>query len=159
MQRIQEIIKHPLFLMHMEKNAESEKDRQFCRHDLSHALDVARISQLRNVEEGLLLEKELLYAAALLHDITKWQQYADKSPHNETAIAPATKILQETGFTKEEIDNICYAIYHHRKGTGEDNLYARLLFWADKRARACFFCEMGETCHRAQDLKNFTLEY
>jgi len=156
MQRIEKIVKHPLLIKQMRKNAESETNRTFCKHDLSHALDVARIAQLMNLEQSLSLEKELVYAMALLHDITKWQQYEDGIPHNESAIAPAKEILEDTGFSEEEIDKITYAILHHRKGPPDEHPYAKLLFEADKLARPCFFCDAQADCHRDNRLKNLT---
>lgn len=159
MQKIDAILNHPLYLAHMAKNAESELNRQFCKHDLTHALDVARIMQLMNLEQSLSLEKPLLYAAALLHDITKWQQYKEKTPHNETAVIPATMILQEVGFLQEDIALITHAIYHHRRGTGNTCPYAKILFEADKKSRNCFSCTAGDTCTRSNTLKNLTLQY
>ena len=159
MQRIEKIVKHPLFIAHMKRNAESERDRAFCKHDISHALDVARIMQLMNLERSLSAEKEILYAAALLHDITKWQQYESDTPHNQSALAPAKEILADTGFTVGEIDTITYAILHHRTGPPDEHLYAKLLFEADKLARPCFFCSAQSHCKREDSLKNLTARY
>ena len=68
MERIDRILAHPLFVSHLEKNRQAEEGRKFCRHDLQHFLDVARIGQICSLEEGQGLDRELVYAAALLHD-------------------------------------------------------------------------------------------
>ncbi len=42
---------------------------------------MARIAYIRNLEEGLGFDKEMIYAAAVLHDIGKSLQYEEKVPH------------------------------------------------------------------------------
>ena len=48
-----------------------EHDREFCCHQITHLLDVARIAYIKNLEAGLGIDKELIYTAAILHDIGK----------------------------------------------------------------------------------------
>ena len=75
MSRIDAIINHHLFISCMEKNLQKEKNREYCKHGLQHCLDVARIAYILNLESKLGLEKEIIYAAALLHDITRSVSY------------------------------------------------------------------------------------
>ena len=42
---------------------------------MDHFLDVARIATLMAADEGLARDRDLLYAAALLHDIGRVEQY------------------------------------------------------------------------------------
>ena len=49
--------------------AKKEEDRIFCIHDIEHCLDVARISYILAFENGIKIDKEIVYGAALLHDI------------------------------------------------------------------------------------------
>ena len=84
MERVNRILSHPLYREYYGKLERLEKDRKFCRHQMGHLLDVARIACIRNLEEGLGLDKEIIYAAAVLHDIGKSLQYEKKIPH-ETA--------------------------------------------------------------------------
>ena len=63
MERIDKILQHKKFQKYVKKNKKKEMNRIFCHHDLVHFLDVARIGWILN------LDKELLYGAALLHDI------------------------------------------------------------------------------------------
>ena len=53
----------------------TEKERIFCRHGMEHLLDVARIAYITNLEEGLGIEKDVIYAAGLLHDVIEDTDY------------------------------------------------------------------------------------
>ena len=72
MDRVNAILANEEYKDWMEQIRRSEKERRFCCHGIDHCLDVARIGMLMNLEEKLGLEPELIYAAALLHDII-WQ--------------------------------------------------------------------------------------
>ena len=67
MDRVVAIWRHPLYQSYYRKLEQLERERVFCRHQMIHLLDVARIAYIRNLEEGLGLQKELIYAAAILH--------------------------------------------------------------------------------------------
>ena len=58
-----------------------------------HALPIS--GHLRKM---LLFSKELIYCAALLHDIGRARQYEDGTPHDEAGAAIAGQILNELGF-------------------------------------------------------------
>ena len=157
MERVNRILNHPVFVESMGQNATSEAGRTFCKHDMAHALDVARIAYIQNLERGLGFSKELIYAAALLHDITKWQQHLEDVPHHESAIEPATAILQDADFSEAEIAAICRAILHHRDGSAENDPFSALIFRADKLSRPCYTCESAEACKWSLDQKNTAL--
>lgn len=70
-----------------------EHDREFCCHQITHLLDVARIAYIKNLEAGLGIDKELIYTAAILHDIGKALQYTDKIPHEIAGEKIAGEIL------------------------------------------------------------------
>ena len=159
MERINQILTHPRFLSALAENARAEIGRVHCKHDLSHALDVARIAYLLNLERGTGFSKELLYAAALLHDMTKGASAESGEAHNETAIAPASFILSEVGFSADEIAMICKAILHHRKGPLDGDVFACLIFQADKLSRPCFCCTAADSCHWSDARKNLELNY
>lgn len=72
MKRIQAVYSHPLYQKQFALLTNAEKDRIFCRHTMEHFLDVARLMYLYNLEEHAGLDKELIYAAALLHDIGRY---------------------------------------------------------------------------------------
>ena len=159
MEGVNKIKDHPLFLQHMAQNTAAEADRQFCKHDLTHALDVARIAYILNLESQERLPKEQIYAAALLHDITKWQEHADGTPHNVSAIEAATQILSDCGFSDGEIAAVCNAIFQHRSLSEGAAPLARLLFHADKKSRACYACTLSDACKWTDMQKNQSLSY
>jgi len=162
MQKVNSILSHPLFKQNMIKNEHSESQRRFCKHDIAHSMDVARIACIINIEDELGFSKEVIYAAALLHDITKWQQHLEGIPHNESAILPSKNILRSCDFSDEEISVICDAILNHRdsvKNSKEDNAFSHLIFRADKLSRACYFCRNSDDCNWNDERKNALLLY
>ena len=52
MDRINQIISHPLWRENMEKLRNLEKDRIYCRHGIDHLLDVARLSYIEVLEKN-----------------------------------------------------------------------------------------------------------
>ena len=160
MDRIDKILKHDLFILCLNKNQAAEKDRIFCRHDMTHFLDVARIGRIINAEEGLGIDAELIYAAALLHDIGKHLQYEEGVPHELASAQLASGILQDCGFDGKEADIIIDAIRGHRdeKSADEKNLKG-ILYRADKMSRACFCCPVESDCNWKDGKKNFRLRY
>ncbi len=160
MDRIDKILKHDLFIENLEKNKAAEADRCFCRHDMAHFLDVARIGMIINLEEKLEIPKSLVYGAALLHDIGKHRQYGEGIPHEQASADIAPKILRECGFDEKETRVIVEAILRHRdsEAAGETNLTG-LLYRADKASRPCFACEAERDCSWKGDKKNRRILY
>lgn len=160
MERIDKILNHHLFIENLEKNETAETDRRFCRHDMVHFLDVARIGWIINLEEGLNLSRDMIYAAALLHDICRHRQYAEGIPHEEASAEAALVILQECGFCREETDIVTDAILQHRNTeTASEHNLRGLLYRADKASRACFACAAERECNRKSDRKNRKISY
>ena len=144
----------------MEQIRKLEQDRIFCRHDIAHCLDVARLAYLENLEKHLRLEKELIYAAALLHDIGRHRQYLEGIPHEQGSAALARSILADCGYSPTEQEEIVSAILRHRlPETGAQNDLAGLLFRADKASRLCMFCGAAEACNWSLEKKNKSLRY
>ena len=160
MERADRILAHPGFRRALEEVERLEVDRIFCRHGLEHLLSVARLMRIFNLEEGLGLDPERLYAAALLHDIGRGEQYARGIPHEEAGVALAGPILTDCGFTAQERDEILTAIGGHRSRTGgSPSELGRLLYRADKQSRPCFACPASEQCNWPEEKKNHSLEY
>lgn len=159
MERIDKILKHNLFLECLRRNEEAERNRVFCRHDMGHFLDVARIAMILNLEKALHIDKELIYGAALLHDIGRYQQYEQGIPHEEASAELAPLILSDCGFDKEEAEVILKAIRDHRtKEIAEEASLSGILYLADKASRACFACKASGDCNWKQDKKNLTIK-
>lgn len=160
MDRIDNILKHDLFLYHLRANEAAEAQRCFCRHNMVHFLDVARIAMILNLEENLDLNKEWIYAAALLHDLGKHIQYEDGTPHEKASGEIAPQILSECGFDDKETDVIICAILSHRDNSvAEEKNLRGILYRADKASRACFSCEVQEECNWKDGKKNLAIKY
>ncbi len=158
--RIDRIIRHPAFLENLSKNDAAEADRRFCRHNMVHFLDVARIARVINGEEQMGVSTEWIYAAGLLHDIGRHVQYADGTPHEQASAVIAPGILAECGFSEEETESIVDAILMHRNGKIADEKNLRgLLYRADKASRACFACQAQTECNWKSEKKNLHILY
>lgn len=127
MYRVQQVWDNRLRILKQAEIDEEEKTRRFCRHDLAHLLDVARIAYIMALEEGLdpessLLSKDLIYACALLHDIGRADQYKNGQDHDEAGVEIAKRILKETDFNEEEEFAILTAIAGHRRAGYSDQV-------------------------------------
>jgi len=160
MDRIDKILNHDLFLYHLGRNNAAEADRRFCRHGMVHFLDVARIGTIIALEEGLKINREWIYAAALLHDCGKHEQYEMGTPHEQASARIAPEILKTCGFNDEETGVIVTAISRHRdpEAAKEKNLNG-ILYRADKASRACFACDAEKDCNWKDGKKNLTIKY
>lgn len=160
MERIDRILKHSLFWYHLHANETAEAQRCFCLHNMAHFLDVARIASLINLEEHMGIEKEWIYAAALLHDLGKHIQYEGGTPHEKASGDIAPEILKDCGFDAEESAIIVDAILSHRDASAakEQNLNG-LLYRGDKASRACFACKMEAECNWKDGKKNLQIKY
>ena len=159
MERIEKLIRHPLWREALDGIEAAEADRVFCRHGLSHLLDVARLAYIENLERGLGLSKETVYAAALLHDIGREEQYAQGVPHHEGSVRLAEPILGDCGFSAAETAEILRAIGGHRTAeTAADGRLPGLLYRADKASRTCWRCAAADGCNWAPEKKNNTLK-
>lgn len=121
---------------------------------MSHFLDVARVMWIRNLEERLGLNREVVYAAALLHDIGKGLQYECGTPHHEASAEFARQILPQCGFSETETDGITDAILHHRVKETAGQPLAQLLYQADKLTRRCFSCAASDSCNWPEEKRN-----
>ena len=92
MERIHRLCRHPLWRESIQSIEELERERIFCRHGTAHCLDVARLAWIENLERGLGLEKERIYAAALLHDIGRGLQLLEGVPHHQASASLAAAI-------------------------------------------------------------------
>lgn len=146
MQKINALFKNPDYITYLQKNRDCEINRIYCRHDLNHALDVARIAYILNLEEQLGFDKETVYAMALVHDIGRWKEYETGIPHEEAGQVLAEDLLKNCGFKGSALDGILQAIGEHRVA-GKPSL-SSLLYRADKLSRNCTGCAAIKTCKR-----------
>lgn len=160
MERVNRILRHEAFREHLRKNEAAEADRIFCRHNMGHFLDVARIAMIFNLQEDLRIPQDMIYGAALLHDIGRHEQYTEGTPHEMASARIAPAILEDCGYMPEEIDCIVEAIALHRDSetAGRADL-AGILYRADKASRACFACKASEQCSWKGDRKNLEIRW
>ena len=133
MPRLNAVVNHEVYQTYYKRICECETDRVFCCHQMNHLLDVARIAYIKNLEEGLGFDKELIYVAAVLHDIGKSFQYRQQIPHEIAGERIARRILDSlpTGFTF----------------TDE----------SDKRSRMCLSCMAEKKCNWNEEEKNMEI--
>lgn len=178
---------HPLYRAHYRQLAECEASRPFCCHQLTHLMDTARIAYIENLECELGFSRAVVYAAALLHDIGKDEQYRAGVPHEEAGARIAREILDDIvaggaaptseadapalapeadalapqvaapALSPEEADAIIRAIREHRRCPDGSSELGRLLYRADKASRACFACEMREACSWPEEKMNLRI--
>lgn len=158
MRRIDQILFHPQYQYALEQIKTWEQDRQFCRHDIGHFLDVARLAYIHCLEQGIEVKKDVIYAAALLHDIGRYRQYEAGIPHEEASASLADEILPECSFSEEEQAQIRDAILGHRvkEGDGAES-FADLFRQADKMSRDCFACGARGACNWPADKMNMVI--
>ncbi len=162
MNRINWIINHPLYNSSYQRLEVLEKDRIFCRHQMPHLLDVARIAYIQNLEQNLGFKKAVIYAAAVLHDIGKFRQYEEKIPHEIASAEIAEEILssmpENMCFSTQEQNMILLAIRSHRKPVENASAFEKLLYESDKASRNCFCCPAKEDCNWPQLKMNMEIQ-
>ena len=160
--RLTFIQNHPLYLSADRRLQELEEIRVFCRHQMNHLLDVARIAYILDLEEGLDIGRDLIYAAAILHDIGKGRQYEEGIPHETASADLAEQILADMpaklAFTSEEQQQILTAIRGHRRLRCDAEPLEALLYKSDKMSRACFACPAESQCNWSNDKKNMEIQ-
>ncbi|MDL2302638.1 HD domain-containing protein [Lachnospiraceae bacterium OttesenSCG-928-D06] len=160
MDRIDKIIKHKSFIKSFKQIQKAEKNRIFCGHDMVHFMDVARIAMILNLEEGIGIAKDIIYATALLHDIGRSVEYEKGIPHEQASVPIAKVILTESSFDKDEIEVIIEAILNHRnKSVAKEHNLSSIIYRADKCARACFGCVVEQECNWDKKKKNLKITY
>jgi len=159
MDRVNKIIQHEKFIEYVDKIQNLEKTRIYCRHEMSHFVDVARIAYILSLEENSNISKEILYATALLHDIGRWVEYESGTDHALASKELALEILQDCAFSEKEITAIRDAIGHHRIKENHSTSLSQYLYNADKLSRPCISCKSITTCKRFADGEVAVVEY
>ena len=164
MDRINKIYTSPIYRKELVYICEDERERIYCKHDIEHFLDVARIAYIINLENNLGYSKDIIYAVALLHDIGRHREYQDGIDHHQASADIAKEILRKSGYNRKESKIILDAILHHRSNNkynneeNKDNLN-ELIYKADKMSRKCFCCNAMETCKWNDSKKNKDINY
>lgn len=160
MRRIDDIVQNQQYIQCCLLNEKAEVNREFCRHGIDHALAVARISYILALEKNIMIQKDVIYAAALLHDIGRALQYSQKLSHHEEGARIAGEILEQCGYTQEEIGMIAEAIQAHKiEEMSTSNPLKSILYRADKLSRECYLCKVTDKCYWSEDMKNKNITY
>jgi putative nucleotidyltransferase with HDIG domain len=155
----EEILAHPLFRDSLERNEEAEKERAFCHHDFQHCLDVARVAYCMVLEKNLPIEKDIMYATALLHDLGKWKQYESGLDHAQQGANLAGIILGDIGVEEKISLEIQDAIRTHRYAENKTSLLGAILYASDKACRPCLFCKSLKECKLFSEGREPLLQY
>ena len=132
--------------------AKKEEERIFCIHDIEHCLDVARISYILALENDIKIDKDIVYGAALLHDIGRAISVEN---HEIESVRTARDILKKCEYTENEINLICNAIESHREKSSELKDLSDILAVADKISRQCYSCKAVDQCNWRDSKKKY----
>ncbi|HOE63840.1 MAG TPA: HD domain-containing protein [Candidatus Sumerlaeota bacterium] len=101
-------------------------------HDFSHTQRVLNLCMHIGRSEGA--DLEILYAAALLHDIARKEADEQNQCHAELSSLKAAPILEQAGFPPEKRDDVlhCIATHRFRSDNPPATLEAKVLYDADK---------------------------
>lgn len=157
MEKVNEILNNIEYKKYLKALEEIEKDREFCKHNIEHFLDLARIAYIIVLENKLPFSKEIIYGIALLHDIGRVLEYTETQPHHEASIIISKKILKDSKYTTDEINSILKAIGNHRDNS--DDELSNVIYVSDKLSRNCFNCKAEKECYWKNEKKNFKIIY
>lgn len=131
-----------------------EKDRIFCGHDMEHFMSVARITVILCSEKNLEVDKDVVYSAALLHDIGRAEEYINGKPHDIASAETAAVILDEIDCPEDKKADIIKQILSHRCYGSEESCLESIFYTADKMSRLCFCCKAQDKCNWPEYKRN-----
>ena len=106
--------------------------------------------------------KDVVYAAAVLHDIGKALQYEARIPHELVGVDIAEQILAdlpaEAAYTTDERRMILTAVKGHRRLREDPEPLEKLLYESDKASRMCFACPAEAQCDWSREKKNMEIK-
>ena len=91
--KYQKILENDRYRQYLRMLNELEQNRSYCKHDLNHFLDVARICTITAYDHGIPADKDIIYGAGLLHDIGRCNPRVEG--HEENSAKIAKEILPE----------------------------------------------------------------
>lgn len=168
MKYVKQLLQDREYLACVKRLEQLEADREFCRHGLSHFLDVARIGWILILEhavkdgmefQSFLEQKEQIYLTALLHDIGRLAQLEDGTPHESAGKEMAGRFLRKIDYPISKQPDILEAIQDHRGTRKTNGDLATIIKEADNRSRNCFFCEALEKCNWEEERRNLSVWY
>lgn len=154
--KIKAILNHEEFIKRNKLIDIYEKNREFCLHNLQHFLDTSRITYILVLENDQYKSlfpdkdteevKDLVYAAGLLHDLGRVEQYTEGTDHALVSSGIAKNIMEDIGFAPKDINIVCQAIGEHRKYSKDNSPFGKKLYEGDKLSRQCKGCKAFDEC-------------
>ena len=156
---LNQIISHPNYINYYNQIIKLEETREFCHHDMTHFLDVARIAYIKILEDQAPISKEDIYVVALLHDIGRHEQYLRGEPHEKASARLCVDILKDLGISNYKIKEYQLAISNHRNAlVKEQKNLSGYLYRGDKTSRPCHSCFHEKECSWSKSKKNMILD-
>jgi len=155
--RLNRLVQLPEYKKAIQEIKKFEEDRVFCKHNINHFLDVARISYIINLEQNYNISKEIIYTTAFVHDIGRHIQYKNNTPHEKASAHILVDMLKKCDYKEDEIEMIKEATLAHRDkkmAQQSKNPLSIILYKADKLSRSCFDCSSEDSCTWSSDKKN-----
>lgn len=156
--KVNQILHNDRYIKYIKEIESLEIDRQFCRHDMNHFLDMARIAYILVLESNLNYSKEVIYAIGLLHDIGRGEEYKNNINHDTASVMIAEEILAETSYTDAEKELILNAVKNHGNKDIKDE-FLKIIYKSDKLSRNCFKCKAEKDCYWSREKKNLEIKY
>lgn len=154
------LLQHPEYQTLLKELEAFEAERIYCKHSLEHFMDVARITYIHCLEDGLDISKDLIYYTALLHDIGRVEEYRNNVPHDKASIEIAQMFLKESTFSSAKQRLIIEAIAGHRHKEAQDmSVFATIFAQADRESRLCMNCPAIDLCYWPAEKKNQIISY
>ncbi len=165
MKYLNRLIHHESYRAVYQQLVELEEDRMYCKHDMNHFLDVARLAANINMEKNLQVDLEMIYLCAFLHDIGRGINDKKQISHSQASANLAREILLHIDYPTQQMETILYAITRHgTRGnvdlllqneymagffTAGDDVPGKLTFLlqtADQLSRSCYLCPVEASC-------------
>ncbi|MEG0961956.1 MAG: HD domain-containing protein [Lachnospiraceae bacterium] len=166
MKYVDKLLEETEYLSYVARLEEQEQNRKFCRHGLSHFLDVARIAWIKMLEdENVSIQKknleykEQLYLVALLHDLGRIQEYDQGIPHHQAGSRLARVLLSQIDYSQKKTEEIIKAIENHRGDYKSNQDLIKRIREADQDSRTCFACKEQETCKWKKEEQNTVIRW
>lgn len=153
------ILKSKIYKDYLDELEYLERDRFFCRHNYEHFISVARICYILKLEEDVDVDKDMIYATALLHDLGRVLEIKEGINHAIASVEIAREILEITDFSLEEKNRILDCISYHRTKDASEDEFFNIFYRADKLSRPCFRCPAYDECNWSYENKNHEIKY
>ena len=159
MKNTNKIVLSKIYRDYLNELEDLERDRFFCRHNYEHFISVARICYIIKLEEDVDVDKDMIYATALLHDLGRVLEIKEGINHAIASVDIAREILEITDFSLEEKNRILECISYHRTKDAAEDEFFNIFYSADKLSRPCFRCPAYDECNWSYEKKNHEIKY